>query len=539
MSTTARVEQPVIHLSSGRRWTCLAVLVVAQLAVWLDNTILNVALKTLADPTEGLGATTAELEWSISSYTLVFAVLLFPGGILGDRYGRRRTLLVGMLIFGGASAWAGYAEGPGMLIAARAVMGVGSALVLPATLSIITNVFDDEQRPTAIAIWSGFSGLAIALGPLLGGALLERYWWGSVFLVNVPVALAAIGAGLLFVPESKDSVRRRFDPIGVLLSITALTALVFGIIRGGQTSDWAQVDVVLPILAGLALLAAFVVVETRVPEPSLDVRLFANPTFTAASTAVMLTFFGLMGSMFYAVFYLQGVRDLSPFTCGLVLLPVAVGVGLGAPLSARLVRRFGLRTVSVTGLVTVVASLAGYALLTIDTPLAWYCLLIFVQGFGMGAVAAPTTEAIMSTLPRERAGSGSAVSTALRQVGGVLGVAVLGSILAANYRGNVAPSLEGVPPASAILAGDSIEATRLLAEQTGQPALSAAANQAYVDAMGVTTLVAAAVALLGVIVLLVMLPRDRGGRHAHSGGPGRRGRARTTLQDGRQPELSS
>jgi EmrB/QacA subfamily drug resistance transporter len=492
----------------------LGVLVLGQLAVWLDNTILNVALRTLADPVRGLGASSGELEWGVGAYPLVFAALLFTGGVLGDRFGRVLTLTTGTFVFGAASAWAAYAGSARELIAARGVMGVGSALVLPATLSIITNVFGPAERPKAIAVWSGSSGLAIAGGPLLGGLLLEHFWWGSVFLVNVPlVALTLLGCALIL-PESRDRAAGRFDPGGLALSAAALFGLVYGIIRGGQVGSWARFDVLGPIAGGLALLWGFVALERRQRQPSLDIRLFRERTFTGASLAVMLCFFGLLGSMFYAVFYLQTVRGLAPLRAGGVLLPVAFGVALGAAVGERLVARFGVPAVCAPGLALVAATLYGYAGLGLHTDLWGYRGLLLAQGIGIGVVMAPTTEAMLAALPREKAGAGSAVNNALRQVGGVLGVAVLGSVLADLYQQRISPRLATIPatvlpPPARAAAGSTVEATASAAAAAGRADLLAAADSAYLRAMHVTTVVGAAVVALGVLVVLVFFrPSD-------------------------------
>jgi EmrB/QacA subfamily drug resistance transporter len=509
------VRAPAVELSSTRKRLVLAVLVFTILMIWLDNTVLNVALKTLADPVKGLGANISELQWAISSYTLVFAALLFTGGVIADRYGRRLMLASGMLIFAAASVWAAYASSAAGLITARAVMGLGSALVTPATLSIITWVFNERERPAAIAVWSGSAGLAIAAGPLLGGALLERFWWGSIFLINVPVTLVALLAAFALIPESRDPVRRRFDPIGLLLSVAGLCSLVFGIIRGGQIDAWDRFEVLGPIAAGIVLLAAFVLVELRVVEPSFDMRLFRNPRFAGASFGLMFSFFGLMGQMFYAIFYLQGVHDLSPFASGLRLVPVAVGIAVGAVFSVRLVRLFGVRAVGTTGMLVIVGCLLGYALLQVDTPIWEFELLILVLGLGIGVVMAPMTESIMAALPRDRSGAGAAMNNALRQVGGVLGVAVLGSILSQSYTRDIGPSLTRLPEQVRTAAAQSAEATRAVAPHAPGIGLVDAANHSYVVAMHVTTAWAAGVAMLGAITVFLFFRRSRSKGRSH------------------------
>ncbi|MFI9152064.1 DHA2 family efflux MFS transporter permease subunit [Streptomyces sp. NPDC053367] len=494
-----------------RRWLALGVLVLAQLAVWLDNTILNVALNTLASPDEGLAATTNQLQWSISSYTLIFAVMLFTGGVLGDRYGHRRVLNTGLLVFGAASFWAAMSTSAPELIVARGAMGVGSALIMPATLSLISAVFDARERAMAIAIWSGCSGLAIAAGPLVGGALLERFWWGSVFLVNVPIVAVALIGAVILLPAARTKVRTALDPLGVLLSTAGLGAVVYGIIEGGHRSDWTGAAVLGSLIGGLLVLVAFVWTELRVAGPSFDLRLFRSNEFTGASVSVMLTFFSLSGSMFYTSFYLQGVRGQTPFEAGLNLVPVAVGVLLGAPVSARLVRGLGVGRVVSLAMVTAAVTFLAYVRLDLDTAMVWFWLLMLVQGLAMGAAVAPTTEAIMAVLPQERTGAGSAVNNSMRQIGGVLGVAVLGSLLTSAYGSDVERSLAGLPAPAAETARQSAEATRQVAAEAHLPRLVDAANDSFLHAMHLTSVVGAGVAALGALVVFLTFRRSTAG----------------------------
>ncbi|MBI0377390.1 MFS transporter, partial [Streptomyces albiflaviniger] len=421
-ATTDATQAGPSHSPTGRQWLALSVLVLSQLAVWLDNTVLNVALKTLADPTEGLGASPNQLQWSISSYTLVFAVLLFTGGVLADRYGHRRLLLTGMVLFGAASAWAAYSGSATELIVARGAMGIGSALIMPATLALIAQVFDERHRATAIAIWSGSSGIAIATGPMLSGALLDHFWWGSVFLVNVPIVVACVAGSFVFLPGVVTRVRQKFDPLGVVLSTAGLFAIVWGVIEGGHRNDWTDPAIVGSLAGGVLLVAVFVLVELRVANPSFDVRLFRDIRFTGASVAVMLTFFGLNGSMYYTSFYLQGVHGQTPLECGLSIAPVALGVLLGAPLSAKLVRAYGVRPVVTAAMLIATTGFVAYVFLDEHSGLPLFWVFLVLQGLGMGAAVAPTTEAIMAILPADRTGAGSAVNNSLRQIGGVLGV---------------------------------------------------------------------------------------------------------------------
>ncbi|MGC9668547.1 MFS transporter [Planosporangium sp. 12N6] len=495
-----------------RRWTILGVLVVSLLVVVLDNTVLNVALRTIADPVHGLGATQSELEWAINSYTLVFAGLLFTAGVLGDRYGRRATLLVGLVLFGLASLVSAYAQDPAQLIAARALMGIGGAAVLPATLSIISNVFDPRERARAIGVWAGAVGLAVAIGPVVGGLLLERYWWGSVFLINVPIVAAGVVAALLIVPESRDPKPGRVDVVGVLLSIAGLVALVYGVVNGGD-HGFGRPQAWGPILVGVAILAAFVAYERRIPYPSLDVRLFANPRFSAAVASVGLVFFAAMGSMFFTAFYLQLVRGYSPLESGLLMVPFAVAQLVFAPRSAALVRRYGSRAVMVGGTALTMAGLGAFGFVAVDTPAWVIAALAFVQGVGMANVMPPATESIMASLPREKAGVGSAVGNTIRQVGGALGVAVLGSVLSATYRSGMAPHVTRLPVPARDAAQESVSGGYAVAARLGAAGRTLVdhVNDAFVHAMHYSAVGAAVIALAGLVVVFVWLPRHGAG----------------------------
>jgi EmrB/QacA subfamily drug resistance transporter len=489
-----------------RQRLILAVLVCAQLLVWLDNSVLNLALKTLADPAGGLGATPGELQWSISLYTLVFASLLFTGGVLGDRYGHRRVLTVGLVIFGLGSLWAAYSGGPTELIIARGVMGVGGATLMPATLSIITHVFEPERRMRAIAVWAASSGVGIATGPVVSGVLLDNFWWGSVFLINLPiVALALIGIGA-FVPADGRPQQRRLDVRGVILSMVGLTSLVYGVIRGGQ-DPWTSPSVWGPIVFGLAVLGMFAFVETRVAEPSFELRLFRNPQFAGGSLAMLFLFFGLAGQIFYSTFYLQGARGLSPSVVGLLVVPPAIGLIVGTQVAPRLAGRFPTHMIVVGGMLLAIATFGGHALFDLDTPLVWYELMLFAQGFGMGLVTALVTATVMAALPRERTGAGSAVNTSMRQIGTALGVAVVGSILAASFRKDIQPSLAGLSNDDREAATVSAEATRAVAQTLGRTDLVQAANEAYLSAMYLAAFWSTVVSLVGVAMILGLFRR--------------------------------
>jgi EmrB/QacA subfamily drug resistance transporter len=493
-----------------RRWVILGVLVVGLLAIVIDNTVLNVALKTIAEPsgTGGLGASQSQLEWAINSYTLVFAGLLFTFGVVGDRIGRKRMLMIGLALFGLGSLLSAYSHSPDQLIAARAAMGLGGAAVMPQTLSIISNVFEPHERARAIGIWASAVGIGVAIGPVLGGLLLAHFWWGSVFLINVPVTAIGALAAFALVPESRNPVPGKIDYVGVLGSIVGLVLLVYGIVQGGDGDSWTSAPVLGPALGGLAVLALFAWWETRVTHPSLDVRLFRDRRLSASVGAISLLFFGMGGVYFFTSFYLQNVRGYSPLEAGLLTVPFAVGQFVMAPRSSSLVARYGARAVGSGGLLLSAASIAAYALLGTSSPI-WVLAVAFAgQGAGIGVAMPAATAAVMDVLPRERAGAGSALTNTARQVAVALGVAVLGSILAGSYRGHMSPVLAHLPAAEGNTAAQSVSATQAVAQQLGAAGrfLIEPGNVAFVDAMRITTIVAAAISVVGGLVVLRWMP---------------------------------
>ncbi|WP_174876213.1 MFS transporter [Acrocarpospora corrugata] len=483
-------------------------MVFSLLAVVLDNTILNVAIKTIADPVHGLGATQGELEWAMNSYTLVFAGLLFTFGVLGDRFGRKRMLLIGMVLFGLASLASAYSQDPMQLIIARSLMGIGGAAIMPATLAIISNVFPINERGKAIGIWAAGVGIAVAIGPITGGLLLEHFWWGSVFLINVPIVLLAIVLIGTLVPDSKDPNKTALDPIGVLLSIAGLVSLVYGIVRITELGTAADATVIVPSLIGLAILAAFVWYESRTDHPAFDVREFRNAGFSTAIASVGLVFFSAMGVMFFMAFYWQIVRGFSPLQSGALVLPFAVAQLAFSPQSARAVQRFGARAVSTAAMLMIAAALACYAFISADTPLWILLVLAFVQGAAMASVMPTATTSIMNALPREKAGVGSSMSNVVRQVGGTLGIAVLGAALSASYRGAMEDKVAGLPPEAAHAVTESIAGAAAVTERMGAQgaALMSVANDAFVVGIRWAAVGSAAVALLGAFVVGRWMP---------------------------------
>jgi len=489
-----------------RRWWILAVLCLSLLVTGIDNTILNVALPRIVDD---LGARGSQLQWMIDSYSLVFASLLLTMGALGDRFGRKKLLHLGVLLFGLFSTVASLQTSAEGLIAARALMGIGGAMIYPTTLSILTNVFrEPAERAKAIGIWAGVAGLGVAAGPLGGGLLLEHFAWGSVFLVNVPLCAVALVGGWFLIPDSRDPEEGRLDPLGSVLSIVALVGLLYALIEGPDRG-WGSAPVLAGFAVGIVAFVAFALWELHTEHPMLDLRFFRNPRFSAASATITLTYFALFGSTFLLTQYFQFVLGYSPLKAGFMASPVAIGLMIGGPNAPRLVRRFGTKYVVATGLAIVGAGLLCYASDTLMSSVLLGCLVRAAFGLGMGLTTAPATESIMGALPRGKAGVGSAVNDTTRQTGGALGVAVLGSIFAANYRKVIAPDLAAMPADARHLAHDSIGKAIGYVERAPDAlggVVHDGAVHAYLQSMHVVYPIAAAVVACAIVVTLRYLP---------------------------------
>ena len=494
-------------------WLILTVLCASVFIIVVDGTIVNVALPTFV---RELGATTSQLQWIVDAYVLVFAGLLMAAGSIGDRFGRKGTLMVGMAAFGITSAVAALSSTPSQLIGWRAAMGIGAALIFPATLALLVNVFTDaRQRAIAISVWAATSGLAVALGPVTGGYLLEHFFWGSVFLVNVPVIMVAMLAIWRVVPTSRDTTIRRFDPLGIALSIVGVTVLVWAVIEGPK-HGWTSSTSIAAFGFAAVLLTAFIRWERRIDHPMLDVGVFTNMRFTAGSVSVAFAFFALFGFIFMVTQYFQFVRGYGALEAGVRTVPFAVFTGMAAPASAKLVERFGTKAIVAAGL----ASMAvGFAWTASNTETASYWLIIgqmFFMGGGLGLVNAPATEAIMGSLPPAKAGVGSAVNDTTRELGGTLGVAIIGSLFASVYSHRLGELLAGSPvPADAQrVAGESVGAGIEVARRAGEvagpqagAAVKGAVDSAFMDGFRAGSWVSAAVVLIGALIALRWLPR--------------------------------
>ena len=486
----------------ARRWQALIVLASSLLVVTVGNTILNVGLPTIQ---EELDASASELQWIVDGYLLLFAGLLLAAGSLGDRFGRRRALLVGLVIFGLGSLWAAFAGSATELIAARALMGVGAAGIMPTTLSVITNIFPEAERPKAIAVWAAVAGMGIAIGPIAGGWMIEHFDWSAIFLFNLPAVVVCLAGAILLVPESRDPQAPRLDRLGCALSFTGLSSVVWALIEAPERG-WTDPVVVGAAGAGVAVLGAFLGWERRCAHPLLDVSAFRNRRFSAASLSVTFVYFALMGVMYFLTSYLQSVLGHDALAAGLRMLPIACGMLLTAKPSVLLTRRVGTKVPVASGLAAVAGALVlvtGFGVETGDTELS---LVLALMGAGIGMAIAPATEAIMGSLPKAKAGVGSAMNDVVREVAGTLGIAVLGSVLASAYAGGMDGAVSGLPGEAATAASDSVGAAHAVAAQLGATDLVAASNQAFVDAMATTASIAAAVAIVGALIAAALLP---------------------------------
>ncbi|MSO36933.1 MAG: DHA2 family efflux MFS transporter permease subunit [Acidimicrobiia bacterium] len=502
-------SQMVQEKAYERRWAVLGVLCFSLLVIVLDNTILNVAIPTISND---LNPTTAQLQWMVDSYTLVFAGLLLTAGSLGDRFGRRGALQIGLVLFGIGSVLSALSNTPNELIAARAFMGIGGAFIMPATLSIITNIFPDEERARAIGIWAATAGVGVALGPIVGGALVADFYWGSIFLVNIPIVAVGLIAGLFLIPTSKDPSASKLDVPGALLSITSLTAILFAIIEG-PPRGWTDPVVVASFVGGVMLLGAFIWWELKTETPMLNMQFFRNRRFTASTFAVAMSFFVLFGSTFLLTQYMQFVLGYSPLQAGTRLLPFAAVILVVAPLSPRIVQSIGTRVTVSAGLA--IAGLAMLLMTGLDATSSYADIvwMLMLMALGQALVMAPATDAIMGSVPREKAGVGSAVNDTTRQVGGALGVAVIGSVMSLIYSPKIVDFFAGpgalVPDSAKIVAEDSIGGALQIAGSVPGAIgdqLAEVAKGAFVSGLHAGLLVAGAVGLVGAVVTYIVLP---------------------------------
>ena len=502
--TPSDTPQALSTPTRSNRWLTLAVLCLSVFVIVVDGTITNVALPTIQ---RTLGSSISDLQWIVDAYILVFAGLLIACGSLGDRLGRKGLLQVGMVVFAGCSAMAGWADSSGSLIFWRAAMGIGAALIFPATLATVVNIFTvPKERAVAISIWSATSGLAVALGPISGGLLLEHFWWGSVFFVNVPVIAVAMLLIAFFVPTSRDPHVPRFDPVGIVLSIAAVSVLTWAVIEGPH-HGWLSTSSIGAFAMAVVAFIGFIAWERRSDHPMLDVRVFANMRFSAGSIAICFAFFALFGFIFMVTQYFQFVRGYGTLSAGLHTVPFAVFTATAAPSSPRFVDRFGSKAVVATGLAMMAIGFAHTTTLGVDSSYGWIVGEMFFMGFGLGLVTAPATEAIMGSLPPAKAGVGSAVNDTARELGGVLGVALVGSVFSSVYvaRLDESPIVGTLPPEVAELVRDSVGAANQVARDV--PQLKSVIDGAFMNGFHGGSWVSASVVLVGALVSIRFLPR--------------------------------
>ncbi|MFB7738198.1 MFS transporter [Streptomyces sp. NPDC056112] len=483
-----------------RRWWALAALVASMLVLGFDMTILNVALPTMA---RELGASTGQQQWMADAYVVVFAALMLPAGLLGDRFGRRLMLIAGLAVFLAGSVVGALTGDVGGVIAARAVMGVGAALVMPLALSVLPSLFGPEERAKAVGVISAASALGLPLGPIIGGWLLNHFWWGSVFLINVPMAGLGVAACLRLLPETRDPASPKIGALSTACTATGLGALVYAIIEAPDRG-WGDPLVLAAFTAAAALLAGLVLRERREARPMLDMTLLARRGFLFNVIAATLVMFVLSGLMFVLPPYLQAVLGHDALGTGVRLLPMMGGLLVAAKGAQPVVARFGPRAVVAAGLVVLAfAALLG-SRTTVESGYGFTALWLSIAGVGFGFSVVPAMDGALAALPADRAGSGSGLLMTLRQVGGAVGIALLGSLLASAFRHRL--DVTGLPAETAHTAGQSVVAARLVAERTGSAHLAASANAAYVHGMGLVLLVGGIASVVAALLAAAFLP---------------------------------
>lgn len=504
----------------ARRWWALGVLCLSLLLVLMANTSLVVAA---ADMVRSLGLDDSDLQWVIDGYTVPCAALLLVFGAIGDKYSRRGALNAGLLIFAAGSVMGSTVDSVHMVIASRAVMGIGGAVIMPATLSLLVAMFPAKERTRAITVWTAASGLAVVLGPLLAGLLLERHSWSSTFLINVPLALVAMVAAMVLVPPSKARGMGRLDLVGGLLSIVTLGSLVYMIIEG-PNFGWGVAAISAAVVAAVGL-AAFVWWELNHPNPVLNLSMFRNREFTGATLVVVLFFLGVFGTAYYTLQHLQFVLGYSPLETGMRLLPLAGTVFVGAGVTSWLAPKIGIKATAIMGMLLGAAGV--FSLVPIDSGSTYrdFLPMLTILGLAVGLSLSPCVDAIMRSFPEKELGVGGGVNDTCVELGGTLGVAILGSLLATSYKDNLTDAVGGqLPPAALDAAKESIGTVPAVAHQVAQnplggpqaaKALLDAANSAFSDAVSHTSVISGAILVLGAAVIAVVLP----GRRARTRGP--------------------
>lgn len=498
------------QLSARRRWAAVLALLLGILVVGLDVTILNVALPTLA---VDLDASTTELQWIVDAFIVVLAALLLPAGLLADRVGRKKVLLAGLVVFGIACVTAVLSDTVGMLIAARTLMGAGAAVVMPVSMSVVPSMFTGAERTRAVAVLTAGMAVGLPLGPLVGGWLLEHYWWGSVFLVNIPLIVIGIVAVAAFLPESVDHHARRLQPVGVIASAAGLAALVYGVIAA-PVEGWTSAPALLGAGVGLVLIAVFVISQLRAADPMVDLGLFGDRAFLWGSIVATAGSMVLMGALFLVPQYLQVVEGNTAFGTGLRLLPLIGGLMVGGLLSERLAAWSGYRVTVTAGLAVLAAGCLVAATTDLGSGFGLAATWLSIVGAGLGLAMVPATDAVLASLPADRAAVGSALMQTMRQAGGAIGVAVLGSVATSVYVARLGESV--LPPEARRAAEESVAAASLVAERLDVPEVALLADQAYVEAMAVVFVACAVMALAVMAATALWFPATMATEEAES-----------------------
>jgi len=493
------------------RWVGMIFIAISLLVISIDNTILNVALPSIS---RSLGASAAELQWIIAAYVLMFAALLLTMGTLGDRFGRKRALQVGLIMFAVGSAAAGLATTTLMLIGTRAFLGIGGSLIMVSTLSIVNASFPPNERAKAIAVWAAVFGLGIAIGPVTGGFLIRQFGWNAVFFVNLPVAAIAFIGGIFFITNSRDETAPRLDLPGIFLSILGLFALIYGIIEAGR-SGWSSPQVLISLGAATVLLTIFALWERRAPHPMLPLYFFKNMSFTGANVAMVLVMFSLFGSVFFMSQYLQSVLGFTALEAGVRLLPLAFTLMVVSIMSPRVAGRIGTKYTVALGI-----AIAGSALLfmsqiyEVDTAYSSVVVGLILLAAGLGLTMSPATNSIMQSVPVNKSGIGSAMNDTTRQLGGALGVALLGTVMNTVYLRDIQAVAEAIPqlPAQALeviassVQGAHIVASNALVPDAARQIIIDTANAAFVNGMTSAMVISAVLMFSASVLVLAILP---------------------------------
>jgi DHA2 family multidrug resistance protein-like MFS transporter len=489
----------------ARRWWALGAIMLAVLAVGLDGTIISVALPTLA---HALNASESDLQWFTSAYLLVLAAAMLPAGLLGDRFGRKKVIAAGLVLFGAGSAACAVAPTAAAFIAARAVLGIAGAAIVVMSISALTVLFSEAERPRAVGIWAAANFLALPIGPILGGWLLTNYWWGWVFLLNVPVALIGLIAVLVLVPESRAPERPGLDPLGIITSTAGLVALTYGLIQAGQ-NGWSNIGAVSEMGAGLVVLVLFFLWEGwlgRRPHgrPLVDLRLFRLPAFTWGAILAAVGIMAQIGVLFTMPQYFQAVLGTDAQGSGLRLLPLIGGLVLGAVPADRVASLMGVKITVAIGFAVLAAGMILGAQMNASSGTGFVALWMAMTGFGMGLGLATAASGALSVLPAEKSGVGSAVLSAFQKTGAPFGAAILGSVLNSIYQAHL--NVAGLPPVLAHAAQGSVFGGLAVAQKLGSPALAHAVQSAFITGMDGALVVSGGIAVLGMLLTLAFLP---------------------------------